>query len=106
MGETKPTWRVRMSTDDEPTAPLIVHVLACQEVFRALTKPQRAVLIGAEGGRCTGHPRPLRALQDHGLVDEDHRLTEVGAEVRLWNLPSGHPDRVAHAEQVRRSTTK
>lgn len=100
MGET---WRVSM----RPLAGeqlLIVHLIQCDQVFRALTKPQRAVLLAADDGRCTGHPRPLAALVAHGLADENHVLTEAGREVRFWNLPPVHPDRVAHAEQMRRST--
>lgn len=92
-------WRVRMSTSGEPTGLLIVHVLGCQAAFGALTRPQRAVLLAAEGGQVSGDPRPMAALRARGLADEADHLTEAGQQVRFWNLPAGHPERLA-ARQI------
>jgi len=96
----QPPWRVSVApTGPRAGAELLVHVLNCQRLYRALTRAQRAALLAAADGRLVGtHPRVVAALVGHGLADEDGVLTEAGAEIRFWNLPADHPERVAYRQ--------
>lgn len=79
------TWRVGAKPAGPMSGPeLLVHVINCQRLYRALTKPQRAHLLNPDQ---RADPRVIAALQAHGLVGEDGALTDAGAEIRAWNLP-------------------
>lgn len=84
------TWRMGA----RPAGPrsgfeMVIHILNCQTIFRALTRAQRRRLLDPDS---PAQARVVAALQAHGLVDEDGLLTEAGAEIRAWNLPDDHPD--------------
>jgi len=94
------TWRVTTA----PSGPrsgieMLVHIINCHSVFKALTRAQRRALFAADGGQLDCHPRVLAALESHGLADGG-RLTEAGDEIRAWNLPEGHPDRPGNRQKA------
>jgi hypothetical protein len=67
---------------------LLAEVLNCHQIFRWLTKPQRAALLDEKcGDIVSAHPVVIKHLQKRGLIDDDQRLTEVGSLVRKWNKP-------------------
>lgn len=60
--------------------PLIVVVLVAHDVWRGLTKPQRAALLG----RKPVHPRTGAVLRDKHLLRKDGRPTAWGNRVTHW----------------------
>jgi hypothetical protein len=81
---------------------MLVHLINCGRIFRALTRAQRRILLTAGDGLVSGARRPIAALRLHGLVlDDEDRLSEAGAEIRIWNLPKDHPDRVAYIDSIK-----
>src|SRR3954468_8253331 len=86
------SWRVKVTEPGPMNGPqLLVHVVNCHAVFRALTKAQRAALLGAVDGNVSAGTRVLGALEAHGLT-EGGRLSEAGVEVRRWNVDIGQKD--------------
>lgn len=70
-------WRV--SVGDQP-GPLFAEVLAAQHVWYALNRRQRSALRDLE----VAHPLTRRALERHGLVDDEGTLTDAGRIVIKW----------------------
>lgn len=76
-------WRIDMG--DGPSS-LLAEVLNCHQVWKWLTKVQRATLKGAdESGWVAGRLIVLHNLQKHGLIDDEYVLTRAGRLVLGWN---------------------
>lgn len=77
------TWRVEIG--EEP-APLLAEALNARQIWRLLTAKQRAAILAAyPDGRVVGHPLTLNALERHGLMTGEPKLTEAGRLVAKWN---------------------
>jgi hypothetical protein len=76
------TWRAEVAG---PTA-LIAECLQARELWRLLTAKQRAAILAAyPDSRVVAHPLTLNALERHGLMTGEPKLTEAGRLVAKWN---------------------
>lgn len=77
------TWKIELGGD----APLLSEVLQAQAIWRKLTVNQQAAMRRAyPDGRVVAHPLTLNALERHGLMTGEPKLTDAGRIIVRWNL--------------------
>lgn len=76
-------WRVEMGG----SGPLVAEVLQAQAIWRKLSGKQQAAMLAAyPDSRVIGHPLTLNALERHGLMTGEPKLTDAGRIIVRWNL--------------------
>lgn len=78
-------WRVEIGPDP---VPLVAEVLQAQALWKKLTRNQQTAMLAAyPDKRVVGHPLTLNALERHGLMTGEPKLTEAGQVLVKWNKP-------------------
>jgi hypothetical protein len=66
---------------------LITDFLTARWAWKRLSKPARAAVEAAyPDGPVVGHPLTLNALERHGFMTGNVRLTDAGKAVARWNV--------------------
>lgn len=76
-------WKVELGKD----VPLLVECLQAQTIWKQLTaKQQTAMRRAYPDSRVVAHPLTLNALERHGLMTGEPKLTDAGRIIVRWNL--------------------
>jgi hypothetical protein len=83
-------WRVDLGGE----TPILAECLQAQALWKKLSKNQQAAMLGAyPDKRVVAHPLTLNALERHGLMTGEPKLTEAGRLVAKWNRGAEGPAR-------------
>lgn len=75
-------WKIELGRE----VPLLAEVLQAQQVWKRLTKHQRAAVEhGYRHGLVDAHVNTLASLERHGFMHRDCRLTDAGKRVAKWS---------------------
>jgi hypothetical protein len=79
-------WKIEVIKADREV-PLLAEVLIAQQIWKRLSKASRAAVEhGYKHGLVDAHGNTMAALERHGFMHSDCRLTEAGKRVAKWNV--------------------